>query len=828
MAKMKRISVPVKQGKDKKRIGASKGFNTVKTRSKKSSHLTWEFKPKLVNMGAVLHQIDSSIYPDEYHQWVDHHRNEIQSLIRNNGYTEGAFRINLVKDYTLQLVEGKNPENPKWLATSKIYDVPSCLHEGFIKYIIDYLKIVKEGEYNPPAKQYQVIQTILNIHRLFSGLVDTKFDSVLEKSKNIDPELLREFEEFVIRNINDAKSSGKLLPFDPTQVDFEASRFKLKKNGPNGLPKLETSHCEAIKLRKSTLWQPFSWLSKLTGQEHLVNYVERLAETPIPVHRQEHSIPQDKVILRKISSVPDKGFKTRLVAICDFWTQACMYPIREYIQHVVKVLFNKFDFRLSQQKGVNAMIATQKSCINREIYCGLTLDTKMLKAYDISSWTDRFHRDLQKIVMKSLFNPGVSERWAQLTVHCSWYAPDLDGHIKYGQGQGMGTNGSFDIATLTDHFFIHYMYEKEYGDIGLQPLYGKVGDDLWILDPRDVYPKYCEKISLPINVSKSKVFCEVGSIMEFCSRTAINGSDCSRISPSVVNRSKDFRNMPQLLSVLNERNVSITPSSFRSLNRTVSGTEETYLEKLQPWLLSAVSSTFFCKENSPYRFLTAQYLVENHWINNDQIFDCIMNQDTLMRLTIVQNILSILESHQIIQEKVQVLQKAKSNLSYDDFKEVYNTNLLTIDSTKVKFIRERIFSDESLVSAEDGTVPSILLPMEIIPLKRLKSLEDALTIRLLDAHDLEGDKIDDIVEFAKRLRSIAVTADFEGLNLTYDSERAYNANFKIVKYLERTSSPYEILVLKTQEEKELINSILSYEELPVEWVGKYLPLLVVE
>jgi len=392
----------------------------------------------------------------------------------------------------------------------------------------------------------------------------------------------------------------------------------------------------------------------------------------------------------------------------------------------------------------------------------------------------------------------------------------------------MGTNGSFDIATLTDHLYIHFMYEREYKDIGLIPLYGKVGDDLWILDPLNVYPKYCEKINLPINVSKSKVFCELGSVMEFCSRTSINGEDASRISPRVINRSKDFRNIPQLLSVLNERNVSITPSSFTSLNRKVHKSEETYLDKLQPWLISAVVANLFCKETSPYRFLTAEYLLENDWFECDRICDIAFDQECLMRLAIVQSILSILESQKVIQEKVQALQSVKSTLSYDEFKEVYNTNLFSANSTMVSDIRERLLFDEDLIKAEDGTLPSILLPIEIIPLKRLKSLEDALTIKLLEAHDLEGDKPDDIVEFAKRLRSIATTADFEGISLSYDSKRAYNANFKIVKYLERTSEPYDVVVLKTLEDKELINSILSYENLPVEWVRKYLPILMVE
>jgi hypothetical protein len=823
-----RKSVSVKRKKDNRsRTGAIKSSYKMEPRKKFSRHEKWEFKPKLENMSTVLCHIDNSLNPDEVRQWIDRHRGEIQKLIRSNGFTEGAKRINLVRDYTLQLVEGRKPENPPWLATSEVYSVPSCLHEGLIKYIVDYLKVI-ESDSKPPTKPYQVLQTILNIHRIFEGLVDTKFDSVLEKSRNIDPELLVEFDYFVEGRISQAKESGKLPSFDSTSVDFMDYRLKLNKNGPNGQPKLETSHSEAIKLRQSTLWQPWSWLTKLTGQEYLVDYVDELAKQPIPITRKESTLPLEKVRLRKLKSVPDKGLKTRLVAICDFWTQATMNPIRAYIQLTTEILFNKYDFRLMQQDGVNTMIATQKSCINSESIGNLNLNSQMLKAYDISAWTDRFHRDLQKVVMKNLFSSAVSEKWAQLTVHCEWYTPELDSHIKYGQGQGMGTNGSFDIATLTDHLWIHFMYHREYQDINLEPTYGKVGDDLWILDPKDVYPEYCEKINLPINFSKSKVFCKLGSVMEFCSRSSINGDDASRISPSVVNRSSDFRNIPQLLSVLNERGVVVSPKSFPSLNRRVKGKEETYFDKLQPWLLSAVVANLFCKESSPYRFLTAEYLFENDWLKDDHLCDTFFDQECLMRLAIVQSILSILESQKVIEMKVQALCEAKSKMSYDEFKEVFDTNLFTSNSTMVEFIRERIFSDKDLIKAEDGSIPSVLLPMEIIPLKRLKSLNEALTVKLLDAHSLEGDKVDDIIEFASRLRSIATTVDFEGTTLSYDSKRAYNVNFKIVKYLERTSSPYDILVLETQQDKDLINSILSYEELPQDWVRKYLPVLVAE
>jgi len=827
MASDKKMAPLQKGGGNSKRSRASKGSSKVASRKIKTRHERWVFNPRLGNMAAVLHNIDPSIDTVIYDNWVNHQRELVQKTIRNHGFTMGAKRIKQITEYTLSLVEGRNPENPPWLATSEAHRVPSCLDESFIQYIVDYLVLIADrGGINTTHRQYQVIHSVLTIHRLFKGLVDAELDSVIEKAKPIDSELLEEFESYVTEFIQSAKDNEIIPPFETTPDDFEGPKFKLLKNGPNSLPKLETAHCEAIKLRGDKLWQPFNWLSKLTGQTYLSDYVAGLALEPIPANREEGNIPIDKINLRKISAVPDTGFKTRLVAISDFWTQAVLAPIRAHVQLVTEKLFSKYDFRLDQQGGVNAMIAAQKSCLDAEDYDGLTLSIKMLKAYDISAWTDRFHRDLQKIVMRNLFNSAIAERWAQLTVHCEWYVPSLDSHIKYGQGQGMGTNGSFDIATLTDHLFIHFLYAKEYGD-NFIPLYGKVGDDLWILDPKDVYPDYCKRIHLPINMSKSKVFCELGSVMEFCSRTAINGIDYSRISPNVINRSKDFRNIPELLSVLNERGISVTPSSFPSLSNNTKETGETYLDKLQPWLLSAVCANYLAKENSPYRFLTAQYLIDNYWITKEDIYYIIQDPETLIRLAVVQNILSITESFREIKKLNRSLSKYTSREYVPYLDEVDYIPLLNTDTDLADKVRRKIFKDDlDQVRLADGSLPSILLPIEIIPLERLKLLSDALTIELYDATKEYPSDLDGIIDLATRLKKLSVSTDFEGLTLNYDSKRAYNANFKIVKYLEKTAYPYNKLEIDTQRELDSYSRLIGYDEVPTEWTQKFLPELI--
>jgi hypothetical protein len=478
------------------------------------------------------------------------------------------------------------------------------------------------------------------------------------------------------------------------------------------------------------------------------------------------------------------------------------------------------------------MIEVQGMCVNKEEYCGVKLDVGQFKCYDISAWTDRFHHDLQKVVMGEIFSKGVAEVWGQLTVHCTWYISNTGAHIKYGQGQGMGTNGSFDIATLTDHLFIHFMYEREgkkNGNIpNFSPLYGKVGDDLWIYDIHNSYQEYCEKINLPINISKSKTVCKLGSVAEFCSRTAINGVDVSRVSPKVINRSSDFRSVPQLLSVCLERGLILKPSSFPSLNNIVKNGNETYFDKIQPWMVGAAVCNLASKEGSPYNSLTPKFMIDNGWLVDEDLKKIVSEPENLTRILISQTILSILDSCKDIEALTSSFRKTENKMQRVN--SLYGSNLFCVNEETVTMVRINVcFPDpHGQASTEEKPLANdILLPWEIIPIIRLKTLMKALTEDLLEAHSIEGDKIMDIHDFAVLLNRIARRVDFDGTNINYDSKRTYSRCFKIVKLLERINPPFNYLVLDDSRQRDLINSILSYEELPVEWVKEYLPLLVV-
>jgi len=108
---------------------------------------------------------------------------------------------------------------------------------------------------------------------------------------------------------------------------LEDSGFNLKSTpflgnaaGPNGAPKMETAGIEAATLINSPLWNPFQKLCTLTGNKNFLNYMKNYAYNEIhkPLdsqNKRNHNLTI--VMLRKLTSIPDKGNKARVIAIVD-------------------------------------------------------------------------------------------------------------------------------------------------------------------------------------------------------------------------------------------------------------------------------------------------------------------------------------------------------------------------------------------------------------------------------------------------------------------------------------------------------------------------------
>lgn len=747
----------------------TKGQGRSNKRSRSTlNHQTWSFKPRLHHEAAILHGILDTYTIEFYTSIVCDVKELITSLIREHGFTDGAKRYGVIKTYTLNLIELRNPENPPWVSTSKKYSIPSKLGKNFIQLIVDYF----EGTEAMRPKYYQVISTILNIVRMIDGLSEPDVCSITDKAKPIDNDLLAEFDTYVESILTPHK-------FDPTSVDLTGYRFNLMKNGPNGKPKIETAYEEAIVLLgDKSIAAPFRRICSELQIEYLYSYLRRLyfhAET-----NNQLSAAQG-IKLRKLAKVPDSGFKTRIVAVVDFWTQLVMMPVRDHVQDVTKRLYKATDFRLNQDHGVQAMVDFQNRCLASDMQKEHQLDIKSLKFYDISSWTDRFHRDLQLVVMRRLFGPRLAQAWAQLCVYCQWNMQGSDLKIKYGQGQGMGTNGSFDIATLTDHLFINFIIDKKSSISGVFPnnaCYGKVGDDLWIYDPDGLIKIYYDKINLPINLNKSKEYSPVGSVAEFCARTYLNGYDVSRISPKIISKSRDFRYIPLLLALCASRGVQLDRASFEILERKSKKDEVTYFDKLQPWFITLLA--IGTKETSITKDLTLEYLRQGNWIS-ESTEKLISDPEKMSRLSIAHSIVSIAKDIDSVKMKVQETMKIQFAFSWNDWSEFTDCNLFMKGDWKplLKFLQ---------IDRE------ILLPKELILLQRL--IDQQRSAASMPTGMLElADDLGQLNHLADQLHRIAYSVEFDRTNINYDTKRVYSTQFAMVETMQRLSEDFNVLTL---------------------------------
>lgn len=816
-----------KRPSSKKKVGHMKNKSKARRRIKEP----WRFKPKLVNEAIVLHSI-LPIYTIEFYSTiVDDIRNLISSLVQNHGISDGSDRYNIIKNYTIQLIERREPVNPGWVATSEVYKIPSKLGISFIELLVNYFKCTDEVLL---PKYMQVSLTILNIVRMIEGGSIADYASVTDKAKPINEELLSQFSAYVENKLTDHEYSR-----DETLLS--GFRFNLKRNGPNRKPKIESAHEEAVVLLKDKLGPPFRRVCEELGYDYLFSYLSEI----VPMYTgtiDKQSNNSKSAILRKIVPVPDKGFKTRLVAIVDFWSQLILEPFRFHVQKVIKRLFSQTDFRTNQDKGVSLMVDFQKKCLSKQNVKGLILDAKHLKFYDISSWTDRFHRDLQKIVVAKLFGKRFSEAWSQLVIHCDWYSPELKRTVKYGQGQGMGTNGSFDTATLTDHLFINFLIDEKSTYKGLFPrngCYGKVGDDLWIYDPEDLILKFYGEINLPINLVKSKTYSAVGSTAEFCSRTFLNGVDVSRISPGIINRSKDFCYIPLLLAFCASRGIQLYASSFKDMERViVSNNEKTRIDVLQDWILGML----VIRENEDSIFfnsLTIEYLTLGNWLVGERVNGLLTDQNFVSRLSLAHSIVTIADNFTNIKTLMSETLDSNQNSGLEEGLNVfspYGDDFFDSESLPSNYLMMTPYGvpvddDGDLFDPEsDGyrlaqnfyKTDRHLTPKQLIVMERFIDQNRLLVQELPDVQAAYASGGVSFMEFASTFSKIVSSSSFDKGNLNYDHKEVQSTIFKIVKVLARMNDDLTKLRLDSTEEVDYIKSILTFNgQQEIEWGTDY-------
>jgi hypothetical protein len=436
-------------------------------------------------------------------------------IISNHGVIEGTSKWKAITLYATGLLEGRNPDNPGWVATGKVNKWPRVLGHCLPVYIFVKDNIANKDLEKEVAESLRLLTTLFKLNKVCIGNSEIESHLVgLKKTHKLDPVLMTDFEKFA-RNRLSAVREGITL----TDISFDL--FLGPSNGPNSAPKLKFALEEAAVLEKDTiLHNAFKELCIITDNKEFYQFFTDSAKNC-------RALELAHIQLRKLTTFPEKGNKSRLVALSDFWTQCVCAGIERSVLKVTLELFKNKCCFWSHSEGWETI-----SQWPQEVQDSLV-------SLDATAWTDNFPASLQLIVVKALFGQRLADAWKRLVVTCPWHVPHMPKPAFYGKGQGMGTKASFAIAQLTDLIFVEYIYEKCYPNM-IDPKFMKVGDDLVLQDPLMKFSKEYEEIGVPINLSKSKFKTSYGNFNEFVSRNSWNNNDYSLISPRLV--SKFLRN----------------------------------------------------------------------------------------------------------------------------------------------------------------------------------------------------------------------------------------------------------------------------------------------
>jgi hypothetical protein len=194
-------------------------------------------------------------------------------------------------------------------------------------------------------------------------------------------------------------------------------------------------------------------------------------------------LPKRKPCLGKLAVFGDKEGKTRIVAICDYWTQSALKNYHEFLMARLKSLKTDCTFDQDNYKRLITLPGPYQSI-------------------DLSNATDRMPLWLQRAIMEYFFGGKVADCWASLLTEREYSSPI--GPLIYKAGQPMGAYSSWASMALTHHFIVQ-LAAYRVGHRKMFESYALLGDDLVLADPAvaESYKNLLSILDMPFSKAKT-------------------------------------------------------------------------------------------------------------------------------------------------------------------------------------------------------------------------------------------------------------------------------------------------------------------------------------
>lgn len=343
----------------------------------------------------------------------------------------------------------------------------SINNEGLPKY--RFIQVLINGD----KWDLRILFTLLRVSRAMSYIGSPDLSSITDSfTGQISDELIRDV-KYVCETWE-----GKIPK--PLWKEFHRST----KAGPNALAMISSIQELFVLFRDPILVGSLIELGAselVTKAQHLVDFsIDKWIDT-FKLKR-----PKEDTLIRKLSIINDKEAKTRIIAIGDYWTQSALKPLHDRIFSYLRRIKTDMTFNQLQSRSVLP-------------------DQGPYYSLDLSSATDRFPVEIQKVILGEMIGKDYSEAWTRVVADYEFYVPWENRRVKYSVGQPMGLYSSWSVFALSHHIIVQVSALR----VGKYPFkeYCLLGDDIVIADSLVAlsYQKIIGDLGVTISEQKSHV-----------------------------------------------------------------------------------------------------------------------------------------------------------------------------------------------------------------------------------------------------------------------------------------------------------------------------------
>jgi hypothetical protein len=381
--------------------------------------------------------------------------------------------------------------------------------------------------------EIRYILTLVYGLRRFNLPLQPETKTITSKSKAGNYEWLfkhmSSFSKSLVKRLPRKEKEGNKLKFPSWQAYHLAV-----KSSPSGVQALVNCLQDLVSIPESLI----NSISVLGGEE-LSSNMTLLRRHALELSKVlDQPISSQKSSYRRITAVPDKEGKTRLIAAGDYFSQTCLKSIHTYFNKVLRSIPQ--DQTFNQSKGLAELPFNSKTTYY---------------SYDLTAFTDRFPMRILVGLLADNFGESKALAWYDIMCGYKFDYRDPKGklnNLRYEVGNPMGMYSSWSISTLCHHFII-YCCCQELGKSWYKAKYKMLGDDIIIFDD-NLALKYQELINLigvDIQLQKSHIG---SSLFEFAKRTFTPYGEISPFPLSaILSESYSYIGFIELLKAQRER-----------------------------------------------------------------------------------------------------------------------------------------------------------------------------------------------------------------------------------------------------------------------------------